>query len=64
MFRKFDNELLINGEEGDDDSEGDFGDGGNTDVGENNLLLFPKVGLKILSIENGKTLCSGFIKLA
>ena len=56
MFRKFDNELLINGEEGDDDSEGDFGDGGNTEVGENNLLLLPKVGLKILSIENGNTL--------
>ena len=66
MFLKLFKELLTNGDEGDDDSDGDFGDGGNTEDGENNrrglLVGPPKVGLKILSMENGKTRCSGFNK--
>ena len=60
IFLKFDNELLMNGFDGDDDSDEDFGDKGKPDAG----LLFPKVGLNILSIENGRTLCSGFRKFA
>ena len=64
IFLKFDNELFIKGFDGDEDSEEDFGDSGNPDDGENGFLLFPKVGLNILSIENGKTLCNGFRKFA
>ena len=64
IFLKFDNELLIKGLDGDDDSEEDFGDKGNPDDGENGFLLCPKVGLNILSMENGKTLPRGFRKLA
>ena len=61
IFLKFDNELLIKGLDGDDDSDDDFGDNGNPDDGG---LLFPKVGLNILSMENGRTLCKGLRKFA
>ena len=60
IFLKFDNELLTKGFDGDEDSEEDFGDSGNPDVGENSFLLLPKVGRNILSMENGRTLWSGF----
>lgn len=50
----------MKGFDGDDNSDEDFGDNGDSDDG----LLLPKVDRNILSMENGKTLCGGFKKFA